>query len=83
MAAFEHGIGAATVFALLPGKASDAAKGEAAARLALKIREAEDQEKKQIRRFRLLENGDAVVTLDGRTIVIDRITEGLEFPETP
>ena len=71
------------VFALLPGKASDAAKGEAAARLAFKIREAEDQEKKQIRRFRLLENGDAVVTLDGRTIVIDRITEGLEFPETP
>lgn len=71
------------VFALLPGKASNGAKGEAAARLALKIREAEDKEKRQIRRFRLLENGDAIVTLDGRTIVIDRITEGLEFPEIP
>jgi superfamily II DNA or RNA helicase len=71
------------VFALLPGKASDGSKGEAAARLALKIREAEDKEKRQIRRFRLLENGDAIVTLDGRAIVIDRITEGLEFPEIP
>jgi len=71
------------VYALLPDKASDPAKGEAAARLAANVRALEEREKRPIRKLRLLDNGDAVVNLDGRTVTVDKIPEGLEFPEIP